>query len=149
MVITLLKNNKGFSLIEVIASVLIITIILLSFFSLLIQTKKTEVRSNETVVATYIAQAVMEEIYYLSTTMDYDEINETIKNLKEHPLKEDPETYFKDDAHKNTLITTSLAQGYQLTTEFGNGKASVTVHYDGREKAKFENYFIWGNRNAK
>lgn len=144
MVITLLKNNKGFSLIEVIASVLIITIILLSFFSLLIQTKKTEVRSNETVVATYIAQAVMEEIYYLSTTMDYDEKNETINDLKNYP-----ETYFKDDAHKNTLITTSLAQGYQLTTEFGNGKASVTVHYDGREKAKFENYFIWGNRNAK
>ena len=144
MVITLLKNNKGFSLIEVIASVLIITIILLSFFSLLIQTKKTEVRSNETVVATYIAQAVMEEIYYLSTTMDYDKNNETIKNLKEHP-----ETYFKDDAHKNTLITNSLNQGYQLTIEFGNGKASVTVHYDGREKAKFENYFIWGNRNAK
>lgn len=144
MVITLLKNNKGFSLIEVIASVLIITIILLSFFSLLIQTKKTEVRSNETVVATYIAQAVMEEVYYLSTTMDYDENNETIKNLKKLPEK-----YFEDDAHKNTLITTSLAQGYQLTTEFGNGKASVTVHYDGREKAKFENYFIWGNRNAK
>ncbi len=144
MVITLLKNNKGFSLIEVIASVLIITIILLSFFSLLIQTKKTEVRSNETVVATYIAQAVMEEIYYLSTTMDYAQNNETIKNLKKLPEK-----YFEDDAHKNTLITTSLAQGYQLTTEFGNGKASVTVHYDGREKAKFENYFIWGNRNAK
>lgn len=144
MVITLLKNNKGFSLIEVIASVLIITIILLSFFSLLIQTKKTEVRSNETVVATYIAQAVMEEVYYLSTTMDYDENNETIKNLKKLPEK-----YFEDDAHKNTLITTSLAQGYQLTTEFGKGKASVTVHYDGREKAKFENYFIWGNRNAK
>lgn len=142
MVITLLKNNKGFSLIEVIASVLIITIILLSFFSLLIQTKKTEVRSNETVVATYIAQAVMEEIYYLSTTMDYDEKNETIKNLKEHPEK-----YF--DAHKNTLITTSLAQGYQLTTEFDDRDAKVTVHYDGREKAKFENYFIWGNRNAK
>ena len=101
-------------------------------------------RSNETVVATYIAQAVMEEIYYLSTTMDYTQTNETIKNLKERPEK-----YFKDDAHKNTLITTSLAQGYQLTTEFGNGKASVTVHYDGREKAKFENYFIWGNRNAK
>lgn len=143
MVITLLKNNKGFSLIEVIAALLIITIILLSFFSLLIQTKKTEVRSNETVVATYIAQAVMEEIYYLSTTMDYDKNNETIKDLK------NPETYFKDDAHKNTLITTSLTQGYQLTTEFGNGKASVTVHYDGREKAKFENYFIWGKRNAK
>ena len=144
MGIILLRNNKGFSLIEVIAALLIITIILLSFFSILIQTKKTEVRSNETVVATYIAQAVMEEIYYLSTTMDYDENNETIKNLKKHPEK-----YFEDDAHKNTLITTSLAQGYQLTTEFGNGKASVTVHYDGREKAKFENYFIWGNRNAK
>lgn len=144
MVITLLKNNKGFSLIEVIAALLIITIILLSFFSLLIQTKKTEVRSNETVVATYIAQAVMEEIYYLSTTMDYDQNNKTIKDLKTQPA-----VYFEDDAHKNTLITNSLNQGYQLTIEFGNGKASVTVHYDGREKAKFENYFIWGNRNAK
>lgn len=149
MVITLLKNNKGFSLIEVIAALLIITIILLSFFSLLIQTKKTEVRSNETVVATYIAQAVMEEIYYLSTTMDYDENNETIEKLKNRPEK-----YFEDDAHKNTLITNSLNQGYQLTIEllpikFGNCKASVTVHYDGREKAKFENYFIWGKRNAK
>lgn len=144
MVITLLKNNKGFSLIEVIAALLIITIILLSFFSLLIQTKKTEVRSNETVVATYIAQAVMEEIYYLSTTMDYDQKNKTIEDLKTQPA-----VYFEDDAHKNTLITTSLTQGYQLTTVFNNRDAKVTVHYDGREKAKFENYFIWGKRNAK
>ena len=144
MVITLLKNNKGFSLIEVIAALLIITIILLSFFSLLIQTKKTEVRSNETVVATYIAQAVMEEIYYLSTTMDYDSNNPTIKRLKN-----EPEKYFSKETHKNTLITTSLKQNYQLTSEFGNGEVRVTVHYDGREKAKFENYFIWGNRHAK
>lgn len=144
MGIILLRNNKGFSLIEVIAALLIITIILLSFFSILIQTKKTEVRSNETVVATYIAQAAMEEIYYLSTTMDYDQNNETIKDLKTKPV-----VYFEDDAHKNTLITKSLKQGYQLTIEFSNSEASVTVHYDGREKAKFENYFIWGNRNAK
>lgn len=144
MGIILLRNNKGFSLIEVIAALLIITIILLSFFSILIQTKKTEVRSNETVVATYIAQAVMEEIYYLSTTMDYAQNNKTIEVLKTQPA-----VYFEHDAHKNTLITNSLNQGYQLTIEFGNGKASVTVHYDSREKAKFENYFIWGNRNAK
>ncbi|WP_079523907.1 type IV pilus modification PilV family protein [Solibacillus isronensis] len=58
-----LKEERGVSLVEVVASIVLITIILLSFFSFFIQSKKTHVASESIVDATYIAQQEMEELY--------------------------------------------------------------------------------------
>ncbi|MFY3792773.1 type IV pilus modification PilV family protein [Ureibacillus sp. MALMAid1270] len=62
------KNNKildesGLSLIEVIASVVILTIILLGIFGLFVQSAKTTKNSEKIVDATYIAQTEMENLY--------------------------------------------------------------------------------------
>lgn len=61
----LLKEERGISLVEVVASIVLITIILISFFGFFIQSKKTHVASESIVDATYIAQQYMEEIYGL------------------------------------------------------------------------------------
>lgn len=67
--ILLLKNKQsGFTLVEVIASILIITIILISFFTFFINTAKTTKTSNDIFDATYYAQKEMEKIYNLSQT---------------------------------------------------------------------------------
>lgn len=58
-----MKNNqKGFSLIEVIASIVIISIVLLSFFQLFIQSNKTAVANNEKLVVINLADAILERI---------------------------------------------------------------------------------------
>lgn len=59
----LLKEERGISLVEVVASLVLITIILISFFSFFVQSKKTHVASESIVDATYIAQQEMEEVY--------------------------------------------------------------------------------------
>ena len=59
----LLKEERGVYLLEVVASIILITIILISFFGFFLQSKKTHVASESIVDATYIAQQYMEEIY--------------------------------------------------------------------------------------
>ena len=59
-------NNRGLTLIEVIASLAIISIILISFLGLILQSKKTNVSSEGIHDATYEAQKVMEKLYTLS-----------------------------------------------------------------------------------
>lgn len=61
----LLEDEHGISLVEVIASIVLITIILLSFFSIFVQSKKTHVVSESIVDATYVAQKGIEELYGL------------------------------------------------------------------------------------
>ncbi len=57
-----MKNDKGFSLLEVVASIVLLSIILLSFFQIFIQTNKTAVSNNEKLVVIHLADAVLERI---------------------------------------------------------------------------------------
>lgn len=57
------NNEKGFSLVEVIAAFVLISIILISFFTLFFKGRETTVESKKTVDATYTAQQEMESIY--------------------------------------------------------------------------------------
>lgn len=57
------NNEKGFSLVEVMAAFVLISIILISFFTLFFKGRETTVESKETVDATYTAQQEMESIY--------------------------------------------------------------------------------------
>ena len=59
----LLKQERGISLVEVVASIVLITIVLVSFSTVFLQSKKTHVLSDSIVDATYTAQQEMEGIY--------------------------------------------------------------------------------------
>ncbi|MFJ7182437.1 prepilin-type N-terminal cleavage/methylation domain-containing protein [Lysinibacillus xylanilyticus] len=58
-----MQNDKGFTLIEVFASLILITIILLSFFGLFIQSNKTTKTSSTIIDSTYLAQTEMENVF--------------------------------------------------------------------------------------
>ena len=71
----LYKNNEsGLTLIEITASIVLISIIFIGFFSLLITSKKVGVASEDIVDATYITQQAMEEVYLTSSNMNLEEI---------------------------------------------------------------------------
>lgn len=75
-----IQNEFGISLIEVIASILILTIILISFFSLLIQSNRTNSLSESIADATYIAQMEMENLYTISE--DKNNIDDFVEAIK-------------------------------------------------------------------
>ena len=58
----MVNNQKGFSLIEVIASIVIISIVLLSFFQLFVQSNKTAAANNEKLVVINLADAQLERL---------------------------------------------------------------------------------------
>lgn len=58
----ILKEERGFSLIEVVASLVMITIVLLSFSQLFIQSNKTAAYNNEKLVAINMAEAELERL---------------------------------------------------------------------------------------
>lgn len=58
-----LQRENGFSLIEVLASLVILSLLLTSFFTIFIQSAKTSKTSEEVVHATYTAQKMMEKLY--------------------------------------------------------------------------------------
>ncbi|MFK5706491.1 type IV pilus modification PilV family protein [Lysinibacillus boronitolerans] len=66
------KNEEGFTLIEVVASLLIIIIILLGFISLFFSTTKSTKNADNMFNATYYAQQKMEEIYIYAKNANWN-----------------------------------------------------------------------------
>lgn len=129
----------GFSLIEVIASLVILTIILLSFFGLLIQSKKTEKQSEEIIDATYIAQVEMEKIYFYSRSIAYNTI--------EHTFTTAGYTQITD---LNELIFTKDIDGFLVKIRFKDKASSnklksiiIEVMEGSIQKSKMENIYNW------
>lgn len=82
-----LKNEMGMSLAEVLASVVILSILLFFFLGMFVQSSKVNVKSEEVIDATYVAQTHIENLYSLSKqtefsdritgieSIDYDEVS--------------------------------------------------------------------------
>src|SRR5699024_5708643 len=82
-------NKKGLSLVEVLASIVILSIILTSVLLILNQTARTNKESSDVVDASYIAQTEMENIYDEKGSM----LDENYRLLG----KEEWEVYQKED----------------------------------------------------
>jgi len=145
-----LLNNSGFSLIEVIASIVIITIILLSFFTLLISSSKTIQTSESIVNYTYLAQTEMENIYEISSPSKLnklEEIKNTISSLG-YAYTEEKGSYTlfqKNIADKNAYILLKIKM--HNPSEFSNLTNVIIEVYDKEKKtlkSQMENIVSWG-----
>lgn len=58
----LMKNDKGFSLVEVVASLVLITIVLMSFAQIFVQSNKVAATNNEKLTTINLADAVLAKI---------------------------------------------------------------------------------------
>ncbi|WP_332649387.1 type IV pilus modification PilV family protein [Lysinibacillus sp. 54212] len=150
-----IKNERGFGLLEVVASIVLITIILLSFFAFFIQSKKTNSSSESINEATYIAQKEMEKIYNLSKQSSlsnlsrsyingYTFLEEEINNCTNSSTI-DPSTYGKIFSYQKDIdnftskITISTLCDYENA---GNVLIEVSDSSD-IQKAKVENIYVW------
>ncbi len=74
-------DANGFSLIEVIISILLLSIVILGFFSLLISSAKTTKVSESIMDSTYSVQKEMESLYSLSMGTPFNEREDAIEAL--------------------------------------------------------------------
>lgn len=97
--LSILRSESGRTLLEIVISFAILAIIIIPFTSLFIQSGKNISKSEEMMDATYITQSVMEEVYHLSKTIEFQP-NMIIGNITgETKQRINDETYifFRDD----------------------------------------------------
>lgn len=102
-------NQKGLTLVEVLASLAIISIVLLSFFQILINTSINAVKNNEKLVMIYLAEAELER-------------------LKINPF----EHITKIEKESASLYNTSFTRNVKLNDE--NYKIKIYAFQDEKEK---------------
>lgn len=154
-----LKNENGLSLIEVVASILIISVILISFSSFFIQSKKVNVQSNNISDATYTAQAEMEKIFLVSKSVPRNMISTTFDFNNGYAFQQQiagscNSTSKTDFSYSNKYIYTKTVDDFLVKLEVSilcnypdltNVKITVFEQRDGQQisKAIVENAYVW------
>ena len=128
-------NEKGLSLIEVVASILLISIILLSFFGLFIQSNKAKITSSQTVDLTYYAQTEMDNLYTLTSGGTLASIGyTTISNSAS--IK----TYSKTENNLTYKLTLKPVTSHKNLTQ---GLLEVSSGSPHNRSSKMETIFKW------
>lgn len=136
-------NSKGLTLIEVLVSIILISIILFTFFSFFIQSAKTGKTSGEVVDATFIAQEEMERMYVVSRNGDFNDGTEEIVNSLGYSQDEDEEFVFKKT--KDSLYIQLKFKKHSYP-EMSYLVIEVFKQEDGtRPRAKMETILEWGS----
>lgn len=119
-------NSKGLTLLEVVASILIIGIILLSFSSLLLQGAKTGKSSEEIVDYTYLAQTAMETIYSVSKNQHYS------TDLKTEVEQDLVRLGYRKVVSESTATKLVFDTGDILSNEYVKIEASIQLDATGK-----------------
>lgn len=141
-------GESGLSLVEVLASIVILTLLLTTFLMMFLQSAKVNKASEHVIDATYIAQTEMERIY------------ETSKSLSEKPTFEKKISRIKDlgypvQSPRVDWITfereTDRTYGFIRVKLENNGDGKMTriivevyENPNGILRAKMENVLVWG-----
>lgn len=106
-----LQKENGFSLIEVVASIVIITIILFSFFQLFIQSNKTAAYNNEKLVLINLADGQLERIQALSFS-NITELRGYISSTNNIPIQLNNKEYIVKIEETNYKVNGNQKQSF-------------------------------------
>lgn len=144
-ILKFLRREDGLSLIEVVASIVLLAIILLSFYYMFVQSAKTTRTSEDIIEATYIAQTEMEKLYTLTKGKSIPANFET-KVFPEYGVGVKSQNslkvyHFENETHKDIYIFLTVeAIGGNLTRVL----IQVYDEKDGILKAQMETTVEWG-----
>lgn len=139
-------NEKGFTLIEVLVSFVLITLLLTTFLMMFAQAAKTNYSSENIIDSTYIAQTEMEKIYRLSKSFSSSNKSAAFPPAQyDSPVKKIVEgTEWIEYKKKNTSyevdITIRIEDTQQKVT-----RIIIEVYETAsiNPSAKMENVLIW------
>lgn len=98
------KDSKGFTLVEILVSITILSIIVVTFLTFFIQSAKTNTYSEDVLDATYVAQSEMEELYKLGTKVPFEEVNVELEKLS-----------YPSFAGAGSITSTKVIDDYTIT----------------------------------
>ncbi|ELK48103.1 prepilin-type N-terminal cleavage/methylation domain-containing protein [Halobacillus sp. ACCC02827] len=112
-----LQSERGVTLLEIVVSMTILFIVLIVAFPLFTQSQRSSSVSSNMLDATYIAQKKMEDVYHLSTSIPFQQVETALA-----PMKRMAET-------EKTLQMEEAADGYyiELTLTKPDGGLSTII----------------------
>lgn len=129
-----LINESGVTLIELLAALVILSIIVLSFIGFFIQSSRTTDQSGDINEATFIAQEEMEEIVYYSSTESHENaLVALIASDRSHETVGNEERFTKRVS--NYTVQTVLTEGPQENLY----TVIIKVFEDDKLRAQMEN----------
>lgn len=140
---TLMKEEKAMTLVEVLVSIMILSIIVVTFLTFFIQSRKTVNLSDDISDATYTAQTEVEYIYHLSETKDFDT---ALNDLKVSDPDGDGEVQFtKEVDGEKVEVTMSTAKDSNGNVIDDKLKSVLVKVYDQSNKLKgqMETKILW------
>lgn len=145
-----LNNERGFTLIEVVASIVIIAIVLISFSQLFIQTNKTAAKNNEKLVTVNLADAALVKLKsetFAKNSSITNVNNYFVDNVESDPTKKKPPLAIEMNG-KSYSVAYAASQSNSTVTNSNHSekdlnliKVVVTVTApDGKTKGSSEGY---------
>lgn len=126
--VKILKEERGFSLIEVVASLVIITIVLLSFSQLFIQSNKTAAYNSEKILLINLADAELERIKIDPFTFFNKPLTNPINTKKTKTILLNKQNYnITITASQNTDEFNMKIFNVLVTSSSNNSNAKVSV----------------------
>jgi prepilin-type N-terminal cleavage/methylation domain-containing protein len=117
------KNDKGFSLLEVVVSMMIFAVLVPGVFTMAIYAKSVRCRTQNVLQAAYQAQTVMERSRYMST----DDFFGTSRVLSTGDTHSPNELSLSDNPDISNAISPEWY--YNVTTVSGFKKGTITVRW--------------------
>ncbi|WP_079708358.1 type IV pilus modification PilV family protein [Paraliobacillus ryukyuensis] len=139
----LMKEEKAMTLVEVLVSIMILSIIVVTFLTFFIQSRKTVNLSDDISDATYTAQTEVEYIYHLSETKDFDT---ALNDLKVSDPDGDGEVQFtKEVDGEKVEVAMSTAKDSNGNVIDDKLKSVLVKVYDQSNKLKgqMETKILW------
>ena len=131
----IMNSEKGLSLIEVVASILLISIILLSFFGLFVQSNKAKTVSSHTVDLTYYNQTEMENLYTVTLGGNFASLGyTTIQN------NSDKKIYSKKENNLEYTVTLKPVPAHSNLTQV---LIEVSTNSPHLQHSKMETILKW------
>ena len=141
-------GENGLSLVEVLASFVILTLLLTTFLMMFVQSAKVNKASEHVIDATYIAQTEMERLYEVSKSLsEKPSFANKVSGIKDlgYPEPSSPVDWIKFERE------TDSTYGFIRVKLENNGDGKMTriivevyENPDGILRAKMENVLVWG-----
>lgn len=140
------EQEIGMTLVEVLVSILLLSIIVVTFLTFFVQSKKTVTLSDDVSNASYLAQTEMENIYHLSEKLTFDQaMNQLKTEIPNYSEAMDTFNFTKHLEANKVNIRISKAEDSSGTIIAEELKQIVIYVYDysNKLKAQVETKLLW------